>query len=207
VQVRNSAGTLAPRRRGRPRRADASEAILDATLALLADRGFHATTMDAIAARAGVGKNTIYRRWYAKDDLIIDAFSHFVAQLELRTDGDDDVYARLRDYARSLGRLYADPLASRLLPGLLGELQRDPAFASAYAERVVRPLREPLVDLLELARERGELRDDVDPEQVADLLVGPGFFRMIFAFGLAETETAYPDTLLDAIWHGVAESA
>lgn len=206
MQVRNSAG-LAPRRRGRPRRADASEAILDATLALLADRGFHATTMDAIAERAGVGKNTIYRRWYAKDDLIIDAFSHFVAPLELRTDGDDDVYVRLRDYARSLGRLYADPLASRLLPGLLSELQRNPAFASAYAERVVRPLREPLVDLFELARERGELRPEVDPEQVADLLVGPGFFRLIFAFGLPKTETTYADTLLDAIWHGVAAPA
>jgi AcrR family transcriptional regulator len=157
VQVRNGAGTVAPRRRGRPRRADASEAILDATLQLLADRGFHATTMDAIAARAGVGKNTIYRRWVAKDDLIIDAFSHFVAPLELRRDG-DDLYGRLREYARSLERIYADPLASRLLPGLLGELQRNPAFASAYAERVLKPIRDPLVALLEHARERGELR-------------------------------------------------
>ena len=162
--------------------------------------------MDAIAARAGVGKNTIYRRWVAKDDLIIDAFSHFVAPLELRRDG-DDLYGRLREYARSLERIYADPLASRLLPGLLGELQRNPAFAIAYAERVLKPIRDPLVALLEKARERGELRREVDPEQVADLLVGPGFFRMIFAFGLAKTERTYPDALLDAIWHGVAAPA
>lgn len=197
----------APRRRGRPRDAGAREAILDATLELLAERGFHATTMDAIAERAGVGKNTIYRRWSAKDDLIIDAFSHFTADLELRAGPGDDVYARLLDHARSLSRLYADPLASRLIPGLLGELQRDPAFADAYAKRVVKPLREPVVALLELARDRGELRPDADPEQIADMLVGPGFLRMLFAFGLPKTKPTYPDALLEAIWRGVAATA
>jgi AcrR family transcriptional regulator len=191
-----------PRRRGRPRRAEAREIILDATLELLAERGFQATTMDAIAERAGVGKNTIYRRWPTKDDLVVDAFAHFTAVVELRA-GEGDVYARLLDYSRSLDRLYADPLASRLIPGLLGELQRDPAFADAYAERVVKPLRGPIVAELEHARERGELRPDADPEQIADLLVGPGFLRMLFAFGLPAPGPAYADALLDAIWHGV----
>jgi AcrR family transcriptional regulator len=163
--------------------------------------------MDAIAARAGVGKNTIYRRWPAKDDLIIDAFAHFTAGLELRAGPGDDVYSRLLEYARSLARLNADPLASRLIPGLLGELQRDPAFAAAYAERVVGPLRDPIVALLELARERGELRADVDPDQIADMLLGPGFIRMLFAFALPETQPTYPDALLDAIWRGVAARA
>jgi AcrR family transcriptional regulator len=197
----------APRRRGRPRDAGAREAILDATLELIAERGFHATTMDAIAARAGVGKNTIYRRWAAKNDLVIDAFSHFTADLELPAGPGDDVYSRLLEYARSLARLYADPLASRLIPGLLGELQRDPAFADAYAERVVKPLRDPVVALLELARERGELRADADPDQIADMLLGPGFVRMLFAFALPQTKPTYPDSLLDAIWRGVAAPA
>jgi AcrR family transcriptional regulator len=207
VQARNQAGTIAPPRLGRPRRADASEVILDATLELLAERGFHATTMDGIAERAAVGKTTIYRRWRAKDDLIIDAFSHFTEDLEIKGGAGEDLYPRLLEYARSLSRFYEDPLGSRLIPGLLGELQRDPAFASAYAERVVKPLREPLVALLEVARERSELREDVDPEQIADLLVGPGFFRMLFAFGLPTVNPTYPDMLLDAIWHGVAAQA
>lgn len=163
--------------------------------------------MDAIAESAGVGKNTIYRRWATKDDLVIDALLHFTADIKLRAGPGDDAYSRLRDYARSLARFYADPLASRLIPGLLGELQRDPAFADAYAERVVRPLREPLVALLELARERGELRADADPDQIADMLVGPGFLRMLFAFALPKTQPAYPDALVDAIWHGVAAPA
>ena len=197
----------APRRPGRPRDAGARRAILDATLELLAERGFHATTMDAIAERAGVGKNTIYRRWPAKDDLIVDAFAHFTAVLKLNAGPSDDVYSRLLEYSRSLARLNADPLASRLIPGLLGELQRDPAFAEAYAERVVGPLRDPIVALLELARERGELRADADPDQIADMLLGPGFVRMLFAFALPETKPTYADDLLDAIWYGVAAPA
>jgi AcrR family transcriptional regulator len=197
----------APRRRGRPRDAGARDAILDGTLELLAERGFHATTMDSIAELAGVGKNTIYRRWSAKDDLIIDAFSHFTAPLELRAGPGDDVYSRLLEYARALARLYEDRLASRLIPGLLGELQRNPAFADAYAERVVRPLRQPIVAFLEFARERGELRADVDPDQIADLLVGPGFVRMLFAFGLPETKRTYPDSLVEAVWRGIAATA
>lgn len=200
----NDPGEVAtPRRRGRPRRADASVAILDATLELLAERGFHATSMDAIAERAGVGKNTIYRRWRAKDDLIIDAFSHFTAGLELRAGDDGDVYGLLREHVRNVARLFADPLASRLLPGLLGELQRDPLFADAYAKRVVKPLRDPIVALLAVARERGELRSDADPQQIADMLVGPGFLRMLFPFGLPKVGPTYPDTLLDAIWRGI----
>jgi AcrR family transcriptional regulator len=198
---------LEPRRRGRPRDAGARDAILDATLELLAERGFTATTMDAIAESAGVGKNTIYRRWAAKDDLIIDALLQFTAEIELRAGPDDHAYSRLRDYARSVARFYADPLASRLVPGLLSELQRDPAFADAYAERVVGPLREPLIELLELARERGELRADADPDLIADMLVGPGFLRMLFAFALPKTKPTYPEALVDAIWHGVAAPA
>jgi AcrR family transcriptional regulator len=196
-----------PRRRGRPRRADASEAILDATLEVLAESGFHATTMDAIAERAGVGKNTIYRRWCAKDDLIIDAFTYFTADLELRVGNGDDVYALLLDHVRNVARLFSDPLASRLLPGLLGELQRDPAFADAYAKRVVKPLRDPIVALLEVARERGELRPDADPDLIADMLVGPGFLRMLFPFGRPKPKATYPETLLEAIWRGIATPA
>jgi AcrR family transcriptional regulator len=204
VPVKAASDLEPPRSRGRPRDAGAREAILDATLELLAERGFHATTMDGIAERAGVGKNTIYRRWSAKADLFIDAFLHFTAGLELRAGAGEDVYPRLVEYTRSVMRFYADPLASRLIPELLGELQRDPAFADAYAKRVVAPLRQPIVALLELARDRGELRADTDPDQVADMLVGPGFLRMLFAFGLPKTKRTYPDALVAVIWRGVA---
>lgn len=207
VPVKAASDLEPPRSPGRPRDAGAREAILDATLELLAERGFHATTMDAIAERAGVGKNTIYRRWPAKADLFIDAFLHFTADLELRAGPGEDVYPHLVEYIRSVMRFYSDPLASRLVPRLLGELHRDPAFADAYAKRVVGPLRQPIVAALELARDRGELRPDADPDQVADMLVGPGFLRMLFAFALPETKRTYPDTLVAVIWRGVAANS
>jgi len=191
------------RPRGRPRRVEATEAILDATLELLAERGFASTTMDGIAERARVGKTTIYRRWCSKEDLIVDALARFAADLELPP-GDGDVRAVLLEHVRAVARLFSDPLAGRLLAALLGELERNERFATAYAERVVAPLRGPLVDLLVSARANGQLRADADPEQVADLLVGPAFLRLVFPFGLPDVDPSYPETLLDAIWDGIA---
>lgn len=195
--------TAGVRPRGRPRRVEATEAILDATLELLAERGFASTTMDGIAERARVGKTTIYRRWCSKEDLIVDALARFAAELELPS-GDGDVRAVLLEHVRAVARLFSDPLLGRLLAALLGELERNDRFATAYAERVVAPLRGPLVTLLVSARANGQLRADADPEQVADLLVGPAFLRLVFPFGLPDVDPSYPETLLDAIWDGIA---
>jgi AcrR family transcriptional regulator len=193
----------AGRPRGRPRRAEATEAILDATLELLAERGFAATTMDGIAERARVGKTTIYRRWCSKEDLILEAVVRFASALEL-PQGDGDIRAVLLEHVHAVTRLFSDPLAARLLAALLGELERNERFATAYAERVVAPLRGPLVERLVAARASGQLRSDADPEQIADLLVGPAFLRLVFPFGLPGVDPSYPETLLDAIWDGVA---
>jgi AcrR family transcriptional regulator len=77
-----------PPRRGRPRRASARDTIIEATLALLVERGFHATTIAAIAVRAGVGRNTIYRRWSSKEELIADALHELTADLDVLEAGD-----------------------------------------------------------------------------------------------------------------------
>jgi AcrR family transcriptional regulator len=194
-----------PRGRGRPRHAGASTAIVDATLELLAERGFQATTMDAIAERGGVSKNTIYRRWSSKETLIADALRELTAQAEVAREG--DVYALLLDHVRDVARLLDDTLVGRLLPGLLGELQRNPAFAEAYAERVVRPRRQAIVELLERAIDDGELRADTRPDEIADLLIGPLILRHLFAVGLPRRPRRYPERLLETIWAGIAPPA
>jgi AcrR family transcriptional regulator len=188
--------------RGRPRRAETGAAIVEAALELLAERGFQAATMDAIAARAGVGKNTIYRRWPSKEDLIVDALSELTA--EHAPHGDGDIYELLLERLRDLERVFGDPLLGRLLPGLLGELQSNPEFAVAWADRVVRPRRQTIVLLLERALEHGDLREGTDPEAIADLLVGPTFFRHLFPFGLPEVPARYANDLLEALWDGIA---
>jgi AcrR family transcriptional regulator len=188
------------RPRGRPRRASAGEAILEATLTLLAERGFQATTIEAIADRAGVGKNTIYRRWSSKEELIADALHELTADLDVLEAG--DLYSRLLEHVRDLVRLFADPLFGRILPGVLGELQRNPTFARVYVERVVDPRRRAIVDLLLEARQRGELRPEVDVQQVADLLAGPPFLRLL-PLGLPPVGERYAEELLGTIWRGI----
>jgi AcrR family transcriptional regulator len=192
--------TTTARRRGRPRRPTASKAILDATLELLAEGGFPAATIDAIAARAGVGRNTIYRRWPSKEELIADALHELTAELD-EQEG-DNAYELLLDRISDFARLFADPLFGRLLPAVLGELQRNPAFARVYADRVVRPRRQAIVDLLTQAQEAGELREGVDVDQIADLLAGPPFLRLL-PLGLPPVTEHYAEELLETIWRGI----
>jgi AcrR family transcriptional regulator len=193
-------GSPPPRRRGRPREPGVRETIVGATLELIAEGGFPAATIDAIAARSGVGRNTIYRRWASKEDLLADALGELTAELEL-PDG-EEIRPLLLVWISELARLFADPLYGRILPGLLAELQRNPAFAHSYIERIVHPLRHRLVELLSLAQSRGELRADLDVELVADLVGGPAFLRLL-PFGHPPVSEHYAGELLATIWDGI----
>jgi AcrR family transcriptional regulator len=189
------------RSRGRPRDAAAREAIVATTLRLLAERGFQGATIEAIAAQAGVGRNTIYRRWTTKDELVADALRELTAEREVG-DGDAVLYDVLLAWIRDYARVLADPVFGRILPGVLGELQRSPAFAQVYADRVVRPRRRALLDLLTQARERGAIRSDAQVEHVADLLAGPPFLRLL-PLGLPHVSERYAEELLETIWRGI----
>jgi AcrR family transcriptional regulator len=158
--------------------------------------------MDTIADRARVSKNTIYRRWRSKEELIADALRELTAEAELTQQ--DDPYAALLETTRDIARVLAEPLVGRILPGLLGELQRNPAFATLYADRVVRPRRQAIIDALAKALERKELHPDSDPDQIADLLIGPLFLRLLFPFGLPDLTQHYPEHLLETLWNGIA---
>ena len=174
---------------------------MTATLDLLAERGFQAATMGAIAVRAGVGRNTIYRRWRSKEELIADALRELTADFDLRLG--DDLYSLLLNWLRDFARTFSHPLYGRLLPGVLGEIQRNPVLADLYADRVVRPRRQALLDRLVEARGRGELRPDADLEHVADLLGGPLVLRLL-PLGLPPLSETYVEELLETIWHGIA---
>jgi AcrR family transcriptional regulator len=189
------------RRPGRPRRRATGDAITRAARDLLAERGFQGATIEAIALRAGVGRNTIYRRWSSKEELIADALRELTSDLDPY--GADDLYSLLLDWLRDFARTFSDPLLGRLLAGVLGELQRNPVFADVYADRVVRPRRQALIDRLADARDRGELRPDADLEHVADLLGGPLVLRLL-PLGLPPLTETYVEELLETIWRGIA---
>lgn len=189
------------RRPGRPRRRTTDDAITRAALDLLAERGFQAATIEAIALRAGVGRNTIYRRWRSKEELFADALRELTTGFDAR--GEDDLYTLLLNWLRDFARTFSDPLLGRLLAGVLGELQRNPVFADVYADRVFRPRREALLGRLTEAQERGELRPEVDVEHVADLLGGALVLRLL-PLGLQPLSETYAEELLDTIWRGIA---
>jgi AcrR family transcriptional regulator len=171
---------------------------------LLAERGFQAATIEAIAERAGVGRNTIYRRWASKEQLIVDALQELVVDLDFQDDG--DVYSVLLDWIRDFVRVFGDPLYGRILPVVLGELQQNPDFARVYSEQIVQPRYDALLDFLRAAVERGELHPDADPEQIVDLLAAPPFVRAL-PVGLPPVSERYAEELLETIWRGIAPPA
>lgn len=161
---------------GRPRSEEAHQAILDATLALLAEVGFSALTVEGVAGRAGVGKATIYRRWPSKLPLVVEAFGGLPSFEDADTGSlEGDLKAMLRAY---LELFHKTPLAA-VLPALASERAHDPALAELF-DPVLLQRRSPLVQALERAVARGEISADLDLDLAADLIVGPIAVRLFF---------------------------
>jgi len=153
---------------GRPRSADADHAIVEATLELLTEAGVASLAIEQVAARAGVAKATIYRRWPNKEALILDALATVEDQppalpgTSLRDDLLTLVTAMVgRSVHPGRGQLYA---------WMVAESDRNPEIARKYKSIVVERRRRLLESVLRHWQQRGELRADVDIE-VAELLV------------------------------------
>lgn len=173
----STAGANVTTRTGRPRSQQADAAIVDATLGLLAEAGFGALSIEAVAARAGVGKATIYRRWPSKNALMVDALacvSEVVEELEGR-----DLRADLVVLVDAVRRRAGDSLAGQILPRLIGEGVDNPELLRCYRARVIAPRRARVADVVRRGMASGELRGDLDVEEVVDLLVGPVVYRKI----------------------------
>ena len=168
----SSPGTIAPRWRSRR----AESAILEATIALLAELGFGGLTIDGIAARAGVGKATIYRHWSSKAEVALEAFRAFIPPLDDPDTGSfgDDVRAVLHQIVDGLSN---SPLAG-ILPSLVEAAERDPEVERLFKEFGT-TRRAVLRGVFARAARRGELRDGLDPDVAIDLLVGPIFTRRL----------------------------
>ncbi len=170
------AGAAAPR--GRPRSQEADRAILAATVELLAERGLAAMTIEEVAARAGVGKATIYRRWPSKGLLALDAFvASFQAQQPLPDTGTlrGDLLDALHAWVRAVTRT---PMG-RMLADLIAEAQHDPELRAAWRDRVMEPLRSQHRIMLDRAIARGEIAPSVDREVVLDLFFGAAQHRLL----------------------------
>jgi AcrR family transcriptional regulator len=165
--------------RGRPRSQEADRAILTATVDLLASRGLAAMSIEEVAARAGVGKATIYRRWSSKGLLALDAFvTSFQEQQPLPDTGTlrGDLIAALSAWVRAV----TQTSMGRLLTGLVAEAQHDEELRAGWRDRVLEPLRTQHRIMLDRAIARGEIPATVDQEVVLDLFFGAAQHRLLF---------------------------
>ena len=177
------------------------QAILDAARELLAeDGGVRALTVEAVAARSGVAKTTIYRRWRDKWELALDA-----VMIDMLPRFDDPV--DVGDTRQEL-ITFIDPIVKFLgsrpygpaMQALVSVIASEPELARAYRERVVEPRREQLAPVIERGIARGDLRPDTDVQLLHEFLLGPTFYRLLLSGGSLDRRLAA--RLVDGILAG-----
>ena len=165
-----------PTRSGRPRRTETTSAILDAALELWMERGYHSVSIDAVAARAGVSKPTIYRRWPNRQQLLVAVSQRFVPPGEVADLGSfrDEVAAFLRERAD----LYGNAGIRRILASAVAASSEDEDFHRAiqpFLDRFPAGMR----TIIQRGIARGDVRADVDIELLTAMINGSFYFRSI----------------------------
>ncbi|QRP49496.1 TetR/AcrR family transcriptional regulator [Amycolatopsis sp. FDAARGOS 1241] len=169
-------------------------AILDAAWDLTAAGGWAAVSVDAIAARAGVGKRTVYRWWPSKAAVVLEAFLDRARVNPVITRA-TTAEGLLRAHARHFVDLYVDTELGRVFTGLLGAAQQDPDLAARLGEHWFEPRRAPLRTSTEAALPPG-----TDVELLLDLVFAPLHYRLLT--GRRPLDHAYADAVVTAVLLG-----
>lgn len=187
------------------RRSDrARSAILAATRDRLAEVGFGKLTIEGIASRAGVGKQTIYRWWPTKGAVVFDALLEATSSADgtraLPDTGSiaDDLQGVMRAIVAEL----TDPATDRLQRTITAEIQHDAALAQELVTRLLGPQTEAVADRLRAAQAVGQLRRDIDVAVAVELLMGPVFHRWLLR--TAPLDAAFADRVVEHALAGLA---
>lgn len=164
------------------RNARSRRAILDAALALLGETTYADLTVEAIAARAGVGKQTIYRWWRGKGAVILDALVDALPD-DVSLENSGDLRADLRTLVRGTVAEFGDPRLSATTRALTIETLADEELAVAVRDRLLRPQLDAVKERLRAARATGQVRDDVDLDQAVEVIFGPIYHRWLLRTG------------------------
>jgi TetR/AcrR family transcriptional regulator, regulator of autoinduction and epiphytic fitness len=151
--------------------------ILKAAVEELADVGYGRVTIESIAARAGVGKSTIYRHWSDKLALLADAFETFHERMVPEL-GDRPVRESLAVLVGHVAEVVVDSTFSRCIPALIDGAERDERVRE-FHHRYSAERRQALSDLIARGVELGEIRSDIDPELATTVLLGVIFYRRL----------------------------
>jgi len=183
------------------RNASTHDAILEAAQRLVRRRGYNRVSIEAIAAAAGAGKQTIYRWWPSKASLFLELYIGLVAEQKLRFDT-GSVAGDLRFFLRRLFRIYAATPARAILAGLIAETQGDRRVAKALIAHLVRGRRHMIRDILVRGQRRGEIREGADIDFAVDTISGAVWFRLLL--GHAALDNRFADKLVAQIRRGIA---
>lgn len=185
---------------GRPRSDKAHQAILNAARELLIEKGFAAMRLEHVAARAGVGKATIYRRWPSKEALAQGLLSQLASpHIDIAEAGNtrDELLAAVVNSMRAVTETDFGPV----IRALLSEIASNPSLGDPFRATVVAARRTEVARVIERGVARGDLRRDADPELATELLIGPVYFRLMFGGIL---DLAFAERVVDGVMRGYA---
>jgi AcrR family transcriptional regulator len=185
---------------GRPRNVQADEAIIEAAIALLASgMSGAALSIEAVAAKAGVGKATIYRRWPNKEALLVDAVGTMKGPIPdlVGESVRDDLVTLIAASWTSRAKRYGKVTAC-----LLPQFSRDDEMRRVY-QAITEPRREAIRTVLRRGIRTGELRPDLDIELTLLMLSGPSVVQNMLNFNPNVPEEGFPEALVDAVMRGI----
>ena len=161
---------------GRPRDTSLDDRVLDATIGLLAERGYASLRIDDVAAASGVAKTTIYRRWPSLMHLVVAAIVRLVGDRAIERTDDPEADLRLAclRWVESLGT------AGDALPAVALDMHRQPDadLRRLYRESLIDPVRDGLIGIIADGQASGRFRTDADPSAAADALIGAAVYRL-----------------------------
>ncbi|AUG78016.1 TetR family transcriptional regulator [Kitasatospora sp. MMS16-BH015] len=167
-----------PPRPGRKRSEESRLAILAAAFDLIGEVGYGSLTVEGIAVRSGTGKQTIYRWWPSKADVLLDALAT-KAELYVPIPDTGSYPADLRAFLTASFALIRHPQIIEGLRALMAEAQLDPAFGERFRESFLQPRREALGAVLQRAQQRGELPDGLSADTITDIVFGTIWYRLL----------------------------
>ena len=172
---------------GRRRNEQSHRAILDAAITLVAEKGFENVTIEAIASHAGVGKQTIYRWWRSKGEVVLEAINDGFADVAAFPDT-GDIVADLRTQMESVTVKLVTTDFGSAYRGLIAVAQSDSELARKHIEQIIEPASVACRKRLIQARDAGQIRSDADVQTIIDLLYGAIYYRLLLSTRPLATE-------------------
>jgi AcrR family transcriptional regulator len=192
--------TPPPRPRGRPRSGATHRRILEATRELLTEVSFGDLRIEHVAARAGVGKATIYRRWASKEELALELLT-WLASPHIAIEATGNTREEMLAAVVNPMLAVTETPFGTVIRSLLSQIATNPALGDRFRATVVAARRDEVARVISRGIARGDLRPDADPDIATEVLVGPVYFRLLFG---GELTLAFAYRVVDEVMRGYA---